>query len=272
MVTLSCERDAGNVKLPEFVQKLVVTSFISPHDSASFVQVSTNERIYGDLTSAENPGRLTVSMSDGRNKAGLELSGDVFMVRKKDFPIESGRKYFLEVSSDKGLKASAECTIPEQSDLGITVDTVRTYYTYPDGGSYSVLKMSVYVEDPPGKANYYSFAAKVLDYNPYFGIYPYIFETYSSDDIYFSDEGRDGKRIFANATYSVGLMPDSDSTFFLFYILNTDRDYYLWHNSLNKYSGGDNPFREISPVYSNIKGGLGIFASYTVDSLVFRLK
>jgi hypothetical protein len=132
--------------------------------------------------------------------------------------------------------------------------------------------MNVWINDPPGEENYYSFAAKVLDYNPYFGIYPYIFETYSNDDIYFSDEGRDGKRILANAVYSSGLMPDSDSTLFVFYLLHTDRNYYLWHKSLNRYSGGDNPFREISPVYSNIKGGLGIFASYTVDSIVYRYR
>jgi hypothetical protein len=112
----------------------------------------------------------------------------------------------------------------------------------------------------------------VLDYKPYFGTYPYIYETYTSNDIYFSDEGKDGKRVFANAVYDGGLPADSDSTLFIFYILNTDKDYYSWHKSLNKYSGGDDPFREISPAYSNITGGLGIFASYTVDSIVYKLR
>jgi hypothetical protein len=41
---------------------------------------------------------------------------------------------------------------------------------------------------------------------------------------------------------------------------------------LNEFDRSDNPFSEAKPVYSNIKGGLGIFTSYTMDSLRFRLK
>lgn len=272
LVTLSCEREARNVKLPGFEQKLVITSFISPRDSASFVKVSSNERIYGDLNIAEGYGNLTVTMSDGQKKVNLDASGEVYLFRRKDLAVAYGKKYLLEVLSDKGFSAEAECTVPQQRDLGITVDTVRTWYEYPGEDKYSVLKMNVYINDPPWEDNYYSFSVKVLDYNPYFGTYPYIYETYTSDDIYFSDEGNDGKRMFANAVYSAGLPKDSDSTLFIFYILNTDKDYYSWHKSLNKFSGGDNPFREISPVYSNITGGLGIFASYTVDSIVYKLR
>ncbi len=272
LVTLSCEREARNVRLPGFEQKLVITSFISPRDSASFVKVSSNERIYGDLTIAEGYGSLTVTMSDGLNKINLDQSGEVYMFRRKDLAVAHGKKYQLEVSSDKGFRAEAECTVPQRRDLGITVDTVRTWYEYPGGDRFSELKMNVYLNDPPGEENYYSFSVKVLDFNPFFGTYPYIYETYTSDDIYFSDEGNDGKRIFANAVYSTGLPKDSDSTLFIFYILNTDKDYFSWHKSLNKYSGGDDPFREISPAYSNITGGLGIFASYTVDSIVYKLR
>lgn len=272
LVTLSCEREARNVRLPGFEQKLVITSFISPRDSASFVKVSTNERIYGDLSISEGYGNLTVTMSDGQKRINLEPSGDVYLFRKKDLAVVHGKKYLLEVTSDKGFRARAECTVPRKRDLGISVDTLRTWYEYTAGDKYSVLKMSVYLNDPPGEENFYSFSSKVLDFNPYFGTYPYIYETYTSDDIYFSDEGNDGKRIFANAVYSAGLPADSDSTLFIFYILNTDKDYYSWHKSLNKYSGGDDPFREVSPAYSNINGGLGIFASYTVDSIVFKLR
>ncbi len=272
LISLSCEREARNVRLPEFDQKLVITSFISPRDSASFVKVSSNERIYGDLTIAEGYGNLTVTMSDGQKRINLEPSGDVYLFRRKDLAVSHGKKYFLEVSSDKGFNAEAVCTVPQNRDLGISVDTVTTWYEFPGGDRFSERKMNVYLNDPPGEDNYYSFSVKVLDYNPYFGTYPYIYETYTTDDIYFSDEGNDGKRIFANAVYTSGLPADSDSTLFIFYILNTDKDYYSWHKSLNKFSGGDDPFREISPAYSNITGGLGIFASYTVDSIVYKLR
>jgi hypothetical protein len=65
---------------------------------------------------------------------------------------------------------------------------------------------------------------------------------------------------------------DPDSAFLRIYLLSTDKPYYDFHKSLENYSLGDTPFAEPSFVYSNVKGGLGIFASYTLDSLIFRLK
>ena len=43
-------------------------------------------------------------------------------------------------------------------------------------------------------------------------------------------------------------------------------------NRLKKYSSGEDPFTEPAPLYSNITGGLGVFAAYTFDSLVVRLR
>ena len=42
----SCEREVNNVSLPDFVQKLVINSFISPNDTVSFVSIASNERIF----------------------------------------------------------------------------------------------------------------------------------------------------------------------------------------------------------------------------------
>ncbi len=45
------------------------------------------------------------------------------------------------------------------------------------------------------------------------------------------------------------------------YLLTTDRHYYEYHRSLSRYqftTGLEDPVK----IYSNVKGGLGIFASY----------
>jgi hypothetical protein len=54
--------------------------------------------------------------------------------------------------------------------------------------------------------------------------------------------------------------------------METDADYYKYHTSLNSYSGTDEPFTEFSPVYSNVEGGFGVFASYVRYKKVLKLK
>jgi hypothetical protein len=55
-------------------------------------------------------------------------------------------------------------------------------------------------------------------------------------------------------------------------VLETDDDYYTYHNSLKNYRGTDEIFTEYSPLYSNIQGGIGIFSSYVVHKKVLVLK
>jgi hypothetical protein len=88
---------------------------------------------------------------------------------------------------------------------------------------------------------------------------------------YFNDKGMDGLRAKVSIE-GIGLSDMTDSCFLKIYLLNTDKAYYDYQKSLEKYNSGEDPFTEPSPVYSNISGGLGIFAAYTVDSLIYRLK
>ncbi len=87
---LSCERDAKNVIIPEFDHKLVVTSFISPYDSVSFVTVESNERMYGDLSNREPLGEINVTISDGSKRIAL-VKGDSYLLLSKEKHGCSGR-------------------------------------------------------------------------------------------------------------------------------------------------------------------------------------
>jgi hypothetical protein len=269
---VSCEKDASNVKVPQFGHKLVVTSFISPSDSVSFVTIDSNERLYGDLSDIEPLGKVKVTISNGTEKIDLQKGNIQYYFRRKDMPIVAGKTYNLEVTTDKGLRADAQCSVPFQSDLNITADTVRIYHNYSDPGLGSQLRIKVFLDDPSGEKNYYCVEGRMLDYNRFYGGYPYITDLFKEEESWFNDEGYDGKRIYANNFGSQYNASNSDSVKAVIYVLNTNKDYYTYHQSLVKYSGGDNPFSEVSPVFSNINGGLGIFAGYTIDSLVLRLK
>lgn len=266
----SCERDVNNVSLPDFIQKLVINSFISPYDTVSFVSVASNERIYGDLNIKETFGNLNVTISNGVNEISLEKETDAYIFRPEDILVEEGKTYRLKVISDKGLTAEATCTVPMARNFHLEADTLWEYKEIPGVGSLNMIRANVYLTDYPGEANYFRFTTKILLYDSEYGYLPEL-SIDGEKPAFFSDEGRDGERIFVN-TLTVAPFSESDSTFIIFYILNTDKAYYTYHRSLDNYSSGENPFTEISPIYSNIDGGLGIFASYVVDSLVLRLK
>jgi hypothetical protein len=91
---------------------------------------------------------------------------------------------------------------------------------------------------------------------------------------FITDKGLDGQIITAvtigNNAYSFS--SSRDSTLLKVFLYHIEKPYFLYHKSLNDYNDGDNPFAEATPVYSNITGGLGIFTSYTIDSLILRFK
>lgn len=78
--------------------------------------------------------------------------------------------------------------------------------------------------------------------------------------------------IFTGINYSYYFKPPSDSSIVKIYLFNVEKSYYQYHKSLDDYNDSGNPFSEATPVYSNINGGLGVFTSYTIDSLVVKFK
>ena len=198
-----------------------------------------------------------------------------FVFTSSELPVEEGKTYVLKVESAKGLFAEASCTVPIKKNLFPELDTVSIHYTNSyDNSKYTYLQSDFYFTDIKGEENYYGVFSELTWPDP-----PYTFSKTQNkilvDPKYncFNDKGIDGNRLkiplesFYN-TY-IGL---HDSTYFKIYLLNTDKPYYDYHKSIEKYQSGETPFVEASPIYSNIKGGLGIFAAYTYDSIVIRLK
>jgi hypothetical protein len=269
----ACNKEAKNVILPDFQQKLVVNSFISPSDTVSVVKISSNKRIYGDLDETETLGNLSATISDGNKTINLIPASSGFKFRPDDMRITEGNTYYLSVVSDKGLSAQAECTVPLKHHLIIEADTTKVIVNYGFTQEPEI-HARIYLTDAPGEQNFYRFSCKMIEYTSLYHHNPQICKIIGTENDIFSDADNDGKKIFANSisvSETVNIV-DCDSTFIVIYIQNTDKAYYDFHRSLSKYSGGANPFAEASPVFSNITGGLGIFASYTIDSMVLRLK
>jgi hypothetical protein len=269
MVT-ACEKDVENIKAPDFHQKLVITGFISPSDTVSSILVSSNYNIYDELDTVEMLGTLSATISNGNNEINLTPVEGGFIFRPEDMPVEEGKTYTLKVRSDKGLSAEASCTVPYARNLSLEADTTREPKIDTYLGNYYQIRSEIYLTDSPGEKNYFRFICKERDYDSSYFYNPSILRILGTKFELFTDQEKDGERIFVNSV-TVDDPVNSDSTFLTFYLLNTDRDYYKYHKTLYEYISG-NFFGEISRVYSNVNDGLGIFASYTVDSLVLRLK
>ena len=264
-----CEKYISYVNSPEFEQKLVVTSFISPSDTVSRIFVSSNQPLYSYSEKLEEPGDLFGTISDGTTEIELDTTSFGLSFNHDKMAVISGKTYTLKISSTKGLYAEAKATVPQKREILIKVDTIsQDVYEYMPG-----VEMVVNIEltDYPGEKNYYNVIGKFSGYEPeddsggnYY--YPrYWFE-------YIDDIKAGGDSRIRLDTWITPSMNNYDSAFITVYLMNTERSYYLYHTTLRDFDYGDNPFSEARPVYSNIEGGLGIFTSYTLDSLCFRLK
>lgn len=268
----SCEKEVKDLGLPQFVQKLVITSFLSPDDTISLISVTSNSPVYGELKQYYDPGILSGTITDGNSTINLTPCQEGLYFRDEEMKVEEGRTYTIRIQSSRDMKAEASCTVPVRKDLELETDTTISYI---DRGEYYqgyVVTSKIYLRDPSGEDNYFRFFCKAMIYDHGYYYYPEQFRLIGSEDEIFSDDKRDGSRILVNTTM-LDFYPRCDSAFLVFYVLNTDKSYYLYHKSLGDYTGGsDDPFTEMSPVYSNISGGLGIFAAYSADSLVLKLK
>jgi hypothetical protein len=280
LLLFSCERDVDLVKCPEFRHMLVIASFISPSDSVSFVFISSNKKIYGELNTEKPTGILSGTMSNGTTEVSLDTTSNGLVFSSKTMQIKYGTTYNLKITSENGLSCKASCTVPDRIDFHLNIDTsyAEIHAVQVNDSSYyqyTTQESTVSFSDQPGEDNYYRLFGMISSY----GKYKYNGESYSDrygiylENQFHTDKGVDGSRITLDfSANSYVFYSGADSAFLTMFLFNTERSYYLYHQSLAKYNSDENPFSEITPVYSNIEGGLGIFTSYTVDSVVYRIK
>jgi hypothetical protein len=290
----SCTKDASEesyVRLPKYVPKLAITAFVSPDQYPNTICITTTIARFG-VRSFADPRPLKLYLFEDMNEVQFDTACKVqsiydFNYYIKNFNFKEGRKYTLKVVSDSGYEASASCKIPLRHNFDIKVDTSSRKMTNEYGRNYLIPSARISIRDIPGEKNYYRM---LLNYNTYRkqakGSYSELLappvtppEQWDKGDVMYNDEGKDGERIILRSIefFSIDLGPNPhnieyDSAFLKIYLLSTDKAYNDFHLCLHNYSLGDNAFTEPSFLYSNIEGGEGIFASYVVDSLIYRLK
>lgn len=223
-----------------------------------------------------------------------------YFLRTKDFSIIAGHTYTLTAKVSNLPDVSATCTIPKLQLLngkdffvlkGNTIDSVQNGYSTTNGviteRYYNLSRrFDVTVKDFLSEENYYAIAYYVRNsyqYDDGKGNRPT--QTNVSQQPYsdfINDYKQDGALLnFKKVNISIGsystypnvLNPIPLSNTLSIYVAVTDKPYYQYNKALENSQGINNndPFSEAILTYSNINGGLGVFAGYNMTAIQFDL-
>ena len=281
--------------------KLVVHAYLSPKDTLVRVYVTQSNPMFSETDRPAESAivtNATVLLADGVKEAALLYDSTTLSYSVSAYKIggiRPGATYRLRVSDNK-RSAEAKTTIPPAPPV---IVSYRLDTSYGSPGSYygrkdTTLTVQFTWRDQSGPGGYYRVAGKAFLLTDYWeegpGGRPVVRRgratiplqwdnTFGGSELQ-SDVGSDGEIMHSpigrvslkrpvfwteNGTEPGRPVEVRSITLDL---LQTDENYYRYHQSAKAQDiAGDNPFAEPVLLYTNVKGGLGIFASYNSFSL-----
>jgi hypothetical protein len=299
-----CEKDL-EYDLPGALPRLVVNSLFC-EDSLLHIEVSVSASP-GDgakikslrdaqITLFENQVLIKDFSVDSMFAAPLDFEGNpiasvapakLFFHRTLTTIARSGRPYELEVRFPGLATINASGTVPRPVRVR-TIPQVLNESILVDGTPLDRLEFEI--DDNGGENNYYGL--ELLAHKPGSGEPPHKMVFFSgeksfaenliattgqhtqgvyyqpSSGVYFSNGKFKGQR----KTFEVYVDPEYLGTQYQLSVrvLTLSREFFEFATSYQKQkSNANNPFAEPTQVYSNIQGGLGIFAGYSVTEVSF---
>jgi hypothetical protein len=252
-----------NVNLPKSKPKLVIGCFISPQDTILKATVTNNFPIGSVVTGNGLVKDASVILSDGNSSINLNYtdSSESYTVPANLFMITPGKTYYLTITTPSGLTAKAQCTIPptKNTSLDFSIDSVPSNYY---GGYYHIKPTWT---DILGETNYYRIYAELENRDVYYSyVYYNSFYSNNGDLDVITDSNNDGQKMsikYLECYYSHYGYKSTINT----YLLTIDKNYYEFERTSQSYA--DDPFSDPVNIYTNIEGGLGVFAGYQIYKL-----
>ncbi|MCK9290114.1 MAG: DUF4249 domain-containing protein [Bacteroidales bacterium] len=259
LLLASCDSMISEVEIDPGQPKLVVVSYLSPEVDTITLQLTRSLplysiRNYDDWDNEPVPDAL-VQISYGQET--VKLSYDPIKKRywTTDLIVKKGRSYELFIRTSTGEEVSSSCTIPSKEPPEIEI--ISIIRPFPSE-NFRILNLRF--RDYDGEGDYYRMTVGQLNIYGYHPDEKYIDKIYmQTGEEFVSDKGYDGEYF----TYKTHQFYVWDQATLLLYLAITDVHYYSYHQSIYNFAG-DNPFAEPTPVYSNIEGGLGVFAGFSI--------
>jgi|GEM_PF-4033619 len=248
-----------------------ITAFLCPQDSVHTVRLYRTIPVVGADNLREwnaNVGKGVVTLSDETQTVTLQPEKNpvgVFRIKAKDFRVMAGKTYKLNVVTYDGQKAEATCTIPLSKIDIKKANTKLANSADPSDPLYFVTWLDIANEQ-----NYYAVHVVQGQVNFTTGERRV---SYDSGGEVIVDVGFEGKELITKMSFLMQKRRSAGGGFFFvseIQLLNTDIHFYRYHKDLEILQLSDgNPLSEPANIYSNIKGGFGVFAGYTRASGYF---
>ena len=255
----ACDSMVSDVDVPAADPKLVVNSYISPGLDSVHVRLNYSRPLYTISSyydySYSPVTDAIVTISDGNEAVTLTYNAFDRQYFTTGLVISAGKTYYLEVTTPRQERVTSQCTVPVTDIPQPEITSPESNPDYPYERSFGFQ-----FKDPSGEGNFYRVA--VGHYYQYGELPEYsFFETIymQTGEEFVSDINKDGE-IFIYKTGWIPIIQQVGNSVSLL-ISVTDEHYFNYHRSINNFQD-DNPFSEPTPVYSNIEGGLGVFAAY----------
>ena len=186
----------------------------------------------------------TITLFGNGVEAGYVYQNPGYVINDRDFNIEAGVEYTLDISTPQNGTLTSTVTMPDSiAEYTLEVDTIDQDWQVQYIGRLSI-------PDNPDKDEYFRVEA--------FSTYDFQPQEMWVEGEYFSDENAiDGFIKSRFTTYSWD-DKDGERPKVSLIISAITKDHYEYGKALYNYDP-QNPFSEPSPLPGNIEGGLGIF-------------
>ncbi|MCR5115822.1 MAG: DUF4249 domain-containing protein [Bacteroidales bacterium] len=263
-------------------RKLVLFCRIAPQMDTLGVSLSHTQLLYGsgsrDDIQPIADGFVEFS-ADGEHwvTAPYDPVWQRYRLATADFPILEGHTYYVRAMAEGFEPVSASCTVPYAREVGLHSEQELSQGDVHYGELYAYDHYDTYLcwQDPAGEENYYAFGEvstwedEEEEEEEWRTTHLYFSLAYLGDDgregKVFSDEGRDGTRM--RLLYDYDTDPEDWGAEDLSLMFFLDRNNYLYETTYSDASGIDLILLEPTQTYSNIQGGFGLFAAYSVVDL-----
>jgi hypothetical protein len=253
IVFTACEEYEADIEIPAAETKLVLTAFLSPRDTETYIFLyKTSPTLGGSENQDPAVKNARVVLSDGIyfDTLSYNLDAQCYVTRRI---IESSKTYKVQAIYGE-LKAEAICTVlPEVPlDFNYTIDSVV---------QNDLIKYIV-------KLNWKDSVANISQtyYRSDVELQYFVLDTvfnFGSQNMKASTPKTvkgTGYNTGMSIVYESTFIPRNSIKFIDMHLFMVDEDYYKFEISEKGNSGFIN--YEVQSIYSNVKGGLGIVASY----------
>jgi hypothetical protein len=254
----SCETDA-DIPLPEVDPKIVINCFISDEIEVIKAAVFKSDPVFSD-----NDGNypyagkveedMYVVISNGSITAELIFNPqtEFYEVGTDVFPLVAGGNYTLTVTAPDGETVSANTTIPVNAPIVQSSSFTQEQISNDFYGEQTRVTIKQTLTDPSSSFDYYRFYYVLQD--------QFLTNMYVGED-YADDNSLDGNLLYNEHELTAYYGSDNPITSIKAFVIRGSEEYQRFHKTVYNQSPGD-PFSEPSIIYSNVDGGLGVFAGY----------